>query len=183
MGLIIDDSWDSWTPVVRAGNAAFGVYVRCGLWMARNPTDGYVPSEIALMYGSPEQARRLVDVGLWETAEAGYYDLHYLKLNPTAAVVAKRKADAAARQARLRERRSGVTRYATRDSRATNGVTDGVSSRPLSPPKGGKGDGGRSTAAAPKPKAQFCEKHRGYQAGNCGLCRADERSVKDEYDN
>jgi hypothetical protein len=81
MAYSLDDSWDNCTPVARAGNACFGLYVRCGIWSARNLTDGFVPGEIAAGYGSPEQTRKLVDVGLWEAVEGGYRAPNYLDRN------------------------------------------------------------------------------------------------------
>jgi hypothetical protein len=41
MAYSLDDTWDNCGPVARAGNAAFGVYCRCGIWVARNLTDGF----------------------------------------------------------------------------------------------------------------------------------------------
>ncbi len=99
MAYLLDDSWDNCTPVARAGNAAFGVYVRCGIWAARNLTDGFVPSEVVSAYGAPELARKLVDVGLWETAEGGYRAADYLDRNPTAVAVQARRVQQAKRNA------------------------------------------------------------------------------------
>lgn len=103
MGYVLDDGWDNCTPVARAGNAAFGVYARCGIWVARNLTDGFIPGEIATAYGSPELARKLVDVGLWEAVEGGYLAVDYLTLNPTAEKVRERRKAEAERKARWRE--------------------------------------------------------------------------------
>lgn len=104
MGYVLDDGWDNCSPVARAGNAAFGVYVRCGIWVARNLTDGFIPGEIATAYGSPEQTRKLVDVGLWETVDGGYLAVDYLTLNATAEKVSKRRKAESERKARYRER-------------------------------------------------------------------------------
>jgi len=104
MGYVLDDGWDNCAPVARAGNAAFGVYARCGIWVARNLTDGFIPGEIATAYGSPELARKLVDVGLWEAVEGGYLAVDYLELNATAEAVSKRRKTESERKARYRER-------------------------------------------------------------------------------
>jgi hypothetical protein len=136
MAYSLDDSWDNCTPVARAGNACFGLYVRCGIWSARNLTDGFVPGEIAAGYGSPEQARKLVDVGLWEVAEGGYRDPHYLLRNsPAEKVRARRQADAE-RKARWRERLH-KTRDGTRESGGSHGGTRRGFRSSGSPPKGG----------------------------------------------
>lgn len=105
MAFLLDDGWDNCTAVARAGNAAFGVYSRCGIWVARNLTDGFIPGEIATAYGSPELARKLVDVGLWEAVEGGYLAVDYLTLNKTAEKVrAERKAESE-RKARWRDKK------------------------------------------------------------------------------
>lgn len=103
MAYLLDDGWDNCGPVARAGNACFGLYVRCGIWVARNLTDGFVPGEIAHAYGSPEQARKLVDVGLWETVDGGYLAMDYLTLNKTSVEVSKRRKAESERKARWRE--------------------------------------------------------------------------------
>jgi hypothetical protein len=148
MAYSLDDSWDNCTPVARAGNACFGLYVRCGIWVARNLTDGFVPGEIATAYGSPEQIRKLVDVGLWETAEGGYQVPDYLERNPAAEKVrARQKADAE-RKARWRDRHHSKrrTRDETRESAGSHAVTDAVS--PLSPTPL-RGRGGRASDPPP----------------------------------
>jgi hypothetical protein len=142
MAYSLDDGWDSCSPVARAGNACFGLYVRCGIWVARNLADGFIPSEIAAVYGSPEQTRKLVDVGLWEAVDGGYLAVDYLTLNPSAEKVRARRKAEAERQARFRSRRGGhrKTGDKTRDSAVSNGVTNGVSTDiPAAPPKGGAG--------------------------------------------
>jgi hypothetical protein len=158
MAYWLDDGFDGWRETIRAGSAAVGLYVRCGAWIARNTQDGFVPPEVAAMYGTPEWVKRLVDAGLWEVEADGYRDVFYFKMgNPTAAVVAKRKADAAERQRRFREGSKGknVTRDKTRDSRGKNAVSNGGShaSPALPPSKEGKGAAAhadaRASAAAP----------------------------------
>ncbi|MFE4691226.1 hypothetical protein ACFRH6_14350 [Streptomyces sp. NPDC056749] len=51
--------------MLRAKNAAVGLWTRVGSYVARQLTDGYVPGEIAAMYGSAPQIRKLVAVRLW----------------------------------------------------------------------------------------------------------------------
>lgn len=150
MAFSVDDSWDNCTAVARAGNACFGLYVRCGIWSARNLTDGFVPGEIAAGYGSPEQARKLVDVGLWETVEGGYRMPDYLDRNESAEQVQRRRKADADRKARWREsqHKKRSRRDGTRDSDGSHAVTDGGTPRSRSPLlKEGTG-GGRPTAHA-----------------------------------
>ena len=58
----IDDSSHSHPKFVRAGNAALGLWVRCGAYSAQHLTEGHVPAEIVRVYGSPAQAAKLVKV-------------------------------------------------------------------------------------------------------------------------
>ena len=141
MAFSIDDGWDSAIPVVRAGNAAFGVYCRCGAWSARNSTDGFIPAEVALGMGSPELAQKLVSVGLWEAADGGFTAPHYLARNESAEQKRGRLEKEAARKARWRAKQAGLsTRDKTGDRRGTSrGTRRGSPEVPLPPPKGGKG--------------------------------------------
>lgn len=145
MSFSIDDAWDNCGPVARAGNTAFGVYCRCGAWVARNISAGYitepvVPSEVAVAYGSPELARKLVDVGLWEAVDGGWFMPHYFARNETAAQVAGRRKADAERKARWRERQSmrDGTRDKTRESGKSHGVTPSGVRPSFTPPKGGR---------------------------------------------
>jgi 5-methylcytosine-specific restriction endonuclease McrA len=100
----IDDGWDNCGPVARAGNTAFGVYCRCGAWVARNIvngqiTDPVVPREVAAVYGSPELASKLESVGLWVAVDGGWLMPHYLERNPSAEMIRFRKAQQAKRNA------------------------------------------------------------------------------------
>jgi len=152
MAYWLDDGFDTWPETVRAGTAAAGLYARCGSWIARNTHDGYVPNEVAAMYGSPEWARRLVDVGLWTVEAAGYQDVRYFQMgNPTAEKVAERRKADADRKARWRAKRDASRRDSTRDSGGTHGVGDGGNpfSPALPPPKGGKGAAASAGAMAP----------------------------------
>jgi hypothetical protein len=130
MAFLLDDDWDNDPRVVRAGTAAFGLYSRCGMWVARHLTDGFVPAEQAASYGTREWAAKLVDVGLWTTVEGGYQMPDYQTLNPSAEKVRKRREQYADRQKRWREKQ-------TRSSRISN-----ASPNPSpSPPLKGKGVG------------------------------------------
>ena len=146
MAFSIDDAWDNCGPVARAGNAAFGVYCRCGAWAARNSTDGLVPAEVALAYGSPELAAKLVAVGLWEAVDGGWSALHYLERNESAAQVAARRKKEAERKARYREHLS--RRDSTRTGRGRPAGRDAERTPPFTPPKGGKDARGTETPTA-----------------------------------
>ncbi len=108
MAYWIDDGFDGWPEVVRAGKAAAGLYICCGAWIARsigngNITEAVVPVEVATMYGTPEWVAKLILVGLWSTEAVGYRDVRYHAMgNPSAEVVARNRAQAARRQALTR---------------------------------------------------------------------------------
>jgi hypothetical protein len=124
MAFLLDDDWDNDPRVVRAGTAAFGLYSRCGMWVARHLTDGFVPAEVATTYGTREWVAKLVDVGLWTTAVDGYQMADYLTLNPSAKKVRKRREQYAERQRRWREAK-------TRDKRGSNASRNASPSPPL----------------------------------------------------
>lgn len=136
MAYWLDDGFDTWPEVIRAGSAAAGLYARCGSWIARNLTDGLIPAEVAAMYGTREWITKLLDVGLWVVDGDGYRDTRYLPMNPDAETVRKRRADAAERQRKMRERRNGKQ---TRESRVTNGGSHGSPALPLPSSKEGRG--------------------------------------------
>ncbi|MFE3488323.1 hypothetical protein [Streptomyces griseus] len=50
---------------MNATNAAIGLWVRVGSYVAQHLTDGHVPGVVAKAYGTPSQARKLVEVELW----------------------------------------------------------------------------------------------------------------------
>jgi hypothetical protein len=183
MAYALDDSWDNCTPVARAGNACFGLYARCGIWVARNLTDGFVPGEIAAAYGSPEQARKLVDVGLWEAAEGGYQMPHYLGRNPTAEKVRERQKADAERKAKWRDKQAKKrgTRDETQESTGSHAVTDAVNPRSPTTPKGVGGVRPREDAATARPpRSDQCPRHLGQPIDNCGLCRSERLGGTDD---
>lgn len=61
----IDDSAYSHPKFRRAGNAALGLWLRCGAYSAQHLLEGRVPKDIAKDFGTGPQAARLVAVGLW----------------------------------------------------------------------------------------------------------------------
>ncbi len=103
MAYLLDDDWDNDPRVVRAGTAAFGLYSRCGMWVARHLTDGFVPAEVATTYGTREWAAKLVDAGLWTTVVDGYQMVDYLALNASAEKAKARRVSNSRRQALFRD--------------------------------------------------------------------------------
>lgn len=68
----VDDSLPTHHRVIAAGNAAMGLWVRCGAWSMGQLTDGFIPTEVALMFGTQEQVDALLRTGLWNGTEGGY---------------------------------------------------------------------------------------------------------------
>lgn len=110
----LDDSFHSHPKVVAAGNEAIGLYVRCGSYAAQHLTDGFVPDEVALLYGSRELADTLVRTKLWRRARGGWRMPDYLDYNPSREqVVDKQKARAEA------GRKGGLASGRSRQNRDT----------------------------------------------------------------
>jgi len=151
----MDDGFDTESRVMRAGKPAFGLYAACGIWVARHLTDGFVPAEIAALYGTREWIEKLVTTGLWSPCEGGFEMPDYLALhsNPTAETVRKRRADAALRKQKQRERFRKPPNKSQGESRVTDPVTHGGShgSHSSPPSKEGEEDGAplRGGAAPP----------------------------------
>lgn len=172
----LDDGFDTWPEVVRAGKAATGLYTCCGAWISRNIgngsiADAVVPAEVAAMYGTPEWVAKLVAVGLWRTDEAGYRDVKYFTMgNPPAdKVAARRKADAD-RKARWRENRDKSRRDTTRDSGVRHSDSPGV--RPLSPalpPLKGEGGAGARTQPGHLPHCPYQDRN----PKTCSVCKSE----------
>ncbi|WP_406325852.1 mucin-2 [Streptomyces sp. NBC_01617] len=61
----VDDKAHSHPKFMRAGNAALGLWLRCGSYAAQHLTEGIVPGVVAQLYGTAPQAKKLVKAGLW----------------------------------------------------------------------------------------------------------------------
>lgn len=125
----LDDSFHSHPKVIAAGNEAIGLYVRCGTYAAQHLTDGLVPKDIVLLYGSTALAATLVQARLWHRARGGWTIHDYLEYNPSREAVEKLRKSNAARQRRWQEAQHNAV---------TNGSPNGVANRaPTRPdPKG-----------------------------------------------
>ncbi|WHM36292.1 mucin-2 [Streptomyces sp. BPTC-684] len=113
----VDDTAHAHPKLLRAGNAALGLWMRAGAYAAQHLTEGAIPGVVAQLYGTAPQVRKLITAGLWHEhghkcprcpqPPAGDYVMHdYLIYNPTRARVEDERAKAAGRQKRARERAS-----------------------------------------------------------------------------
>lgn len=184
MAYSLDDNWENGPMIRRAGVAAFGLYCAAGLWIARHLTDGYIPADVAADLGSREWAAKLVAAGLWEVAEDGFHDPHYLLRNPSAEKVRQRQKAEAERKARWRQANARKPASTTsdvppgQDAGQTSGLPPGVTPEVRATPPTPKGvRGGARPPASPggtvgRPLAE-CPQHQGSPAHNCGLCRSE----------
>lgn len=129
----IDDSSHMHPKIVKAGNAALGLWVRAGAYSAQHLTEGTVPAVVARQYGTAPQARKLVTVGLWH--EHGHtcprcpqppvgdfmvHDFFEGGRNSTRAQVEANRAAAAERKAKSRTRNEARTVDESAADRARN---------------------------------------------------------------
>lgn len=98
----LDDRFGNHPKVVQAGNAAIGLWCRCGTYCGEHLTDGHIPAEIARMYGTPREIQTLLTTGLWVQNGTGYVMPDYLEFNPSKEQVL---ADRAAARERMSRRR------------------------------------------------------------------------------
>jgi len=127
----MDDKFHSELRVMQAGTAAFGLYSRCGDWVAEHLTDGFVPNEVAALYGTREWIERLLAAGLWLPADGGYTMPDYLERhgNWPAEKIRAHRAAAAERQARARTRKAAAAHEdpSRGESRVTHTASHAVS--------------------------------------------------------
>lgn len=92
----VDDKLHDHRKSRKAGKAAMGVWVLAGSWAMDNETDGFIPDDVLTRWGTPADARRLVDAGLWREAtqkgEQGWRFHDWARFQPSAAVTAAKKA-------------------------------------------------------------------------------------------
>ncbi|MFD3790810.1 mucin-2 [Streptomyces cyaneofuscatus] len=136
----VDDTAYGHPKVLKAGNAALGLWVKGGAYAAQHLTEGTVPGVVAQLYGTAPQARKLVAAGLWhehghtcphtecaQPAPGDYYMHDFLIYNPSKATVEQGRVRAADRQKRARDRateRQNQTRNHADSSSNRDSFTD-----------------------------------------------------------
>ncbi|MGK5731384.1 mucin-2, partial [Streptomyces sp. URMC 124] len=131
----VDTSVHAHRKVVRVGNAALGLWTRFGSYACDHLTDGVIPAEIAAMYGTPPQIKKLMSVGMLHGADhsctrcaqpgAGDYVLHdYIGPNATRAVVEKRREKAAEKKRGQRAAQENASRNDDESSPNLDGKED-----------------------------------------------------------
>jgi hypothetical protein len=110
----IDDGFHCHAKVMAAGTPAVGLYVRCGSWAAQQTSDGFIPKQVARMYGTPRMIKALIEVGLWHQkghdcaacpeVDGNSYLIHeYLERNPSRVAVELERKAKSKRQQKWRE--------------------------------------------------------------------------------
>lgn len=167
----VDDTAHSHPKILRAGNAAVGLWMRCGAYSAMHLTDGIVPGAIASMYGTPPQARKLVAVGLWHQEghtcprcpqpASGDYVMHdFTTYQPRREEVQEGREKAAAKKRRQREEAANRQRNGSESDPNQSRIADDSDPihRPVSDDIAGQDDvsrgdspGTRARASRPDP--------------------------------
>ena len=93
----VDDNLGFHHKVIAAGNPAMGLWVRAGSVSASQLTDGFVPDHMVTTLGTVAQAKKLVEVGLWDRVDGGYTFHEWDERQP-------RRADGEAERAAAKER-------------------------------------------------------------------------------
>jgi hypothetical protein len=92
----VDDKLHDHRKARKAGKAAMGVWVLAGSWSMDNDTDGFIPDDVLLRWGTAADARKLVAAGLWDRetlhGEDGHRFHDWSRFQPSAAVTAARRA-------------------------------------------------------------------------------------------
>ena len=92
--------------MLSAGNAATGLWVRCGTWSSSYLTDGFIPMDIVRSMGRRADIERAITARLWVPTDEGMLMPDYLDYNPSRGDVERRRKDDSERKRRVaRERR------------------------------------------------------------------------------
>ena len=139
----LDDPFIYNQKAILAGKEGRMLFLTAICWSAGQLTDGLIRRGILPMLGALAETNeldatvaRLVEVGLFEPAEAGYQIHDYLKYNPSSEQVKSQRAATAERQARWRaEKRGEDGRYLPESNAVSNAVsTDRVMPAPYPVP-------------------------------------------------
>ncbi|MFB8235567.1 hypothetical protein ACFC58_03355 [Kitasatospora purpeofusca] len=110
----VGDSTYDHPKALAAGNAAMGLWLRCGAYASAHLTDGVIPGAVAAKNGTATQIRKLLASGLWHTARHGCHAcpqvrdgdfvMHdYLEANPSRQQVQERRRRAAEKKRQQRD--------------------------------------------------------------------------------
>jgi len=146
----IDDALAMHPKVLKAGNEAMGLWVRCLSYCSQQLTDGHVPEVMVEVMGGRDAAERLVESGLWHPAEGGWVFHDWDEYQPTRATVRAEREAGRKRQQAWRERKSNQGGRDAVTNPVSHTVGNSAPSRPVPTIKRGDAD----APPAPKPRAQ-----------------------------
>jgi len=184
----VDDGLAFHAKVVLAGNAAMGLWVRAGSWVAQQLTDGYIPDQIVTTLGTRAQAKALENAGLWIREGNGYRFHGWLDYNPTAEEVRAdqaRKHEAKVNAGRAGGLASGVARRKHKGSSdEANAKQNGSKTKPRPDPSRpnytteiqGGSHVSSGTGTTPPLYPDHCADHQVPRPPDCGRC-ADARKA------
>lgn len=136
----VDDNLAFHAKTVAAGNPAMGLWVRAGAWCAQQVTDGFIPDHIISVIGTPAQAKKLVQVRLWDDADGGFRFHQWTDRQPSRVDVEAERAAARERMRAARASRKGRTTVSSQrqedDSTAKRNGQDSASSQVSAPRSG-----------------------------------------------
>ena len=115
----VDDNLAFHHKVVAAGNPAIGLWARAGSLCAQQLTDGFVPDHMIAALGTVAQAKRLVQVGLWERVDGGYTFHEWDERQPSKADVEAERAAAKERMRLAREKKRKAAQEASAQASAS----------------------------------------------------------------
>lgn len=87
----VDDRFADHPKVVQAGNAAVGLWIRCGAYSSGYLLDGAVPAAVARGYGSRREIDQLIAARLWVPGDSGFVMPDFLDYNPSGEDVKRRR--------------------------------------------------------------------------------------------
>ena len=92
----VDDNFPFHPKVLRAGNAAVGLWTRAGTWSMQVLSDGDIPADMARSLGTRGEIGRLLDSGLWVPDGPSGYRFHdWAERQPSRdKIIAEREANA-----------------------------------------------------------------------------------------
>jgi hypothetical protein len=102
----VDDQAAFHPKVVRAGNSAFGAWVRFGAYCNAQLTDGFVPDGVASLIASRKEIDGMIAAGMLRVKDGGFEIHDYLNYQPSKADVLKRRE---AVRERVKRHRNTVT--------------------------------------------------------------------------
>ena len=79
----VDDRFHQHPKALKAGNAALGLWIRCGTYCAQYETDGLIPRKVVHDFGTKRERDRLINATLLVPVDGGYQMPDFLDYNPS----------------------------------------------------------------------------------------------------